>query len=139
MLFPEGLLGVSWRVLEEAGRQAGGAHTCPRLIYSRSFPMNEHLLWTELISLQAQWGNKDTRAYIGPQESSKSKGRDLSQKLEAHLICTTQPPLCSSPAFLLTCVCACVCVCVCVCVEGGGGGEGCDLGAWEVDLETACQ
>lgn len=36
--------------------------------------MNEHLLWTELISLQAQWGNKDTRAYIGPQESSKSKG-----------------------------------------------------------------
>ena len=37
------------------------------------------------------------------------------------------------------CVCVRVCVCVCVCVEGGGGGEGCDLGAWEVDLETACQ
>ena len=110
MLFPEGLLGVSWHVLGEAGRQAGGAHTGPRLIHSPLFPINEHPPWTELISLQAQWGNTDTRAYIGPQESSKSKGRDLSQKLEAHLICTTQPPLCSSPALLLTCVCVCVCL-----------------------------
>ena len=112
---------MSWRVLGEAGRQAGGAHTCPRQTHCRSFPVNEHPPWTELISLQAQWGNTDTRAHIGPQESSKSKGQDPSQKLEAHLTCTTQPPLCSSPAFLLTytCVRACVhaSVCVCVCVH----------------------
>ena len=123
---------MSWRVLGEAGRQAGGAHTCPRQTHCRSFPVNEHPPWTELISLQAQWGNTDTRAHIGPQESSKSKGQDPSQKLEAHLTCTTQPPLCSSPAFLLTyacvracvhasvcvraCVCTCVRACVCVCV-----------------------
>ena len=119
---------MSWRVLGEAGRQAGGAHTCPRQTHCRSFPVNEHPPWTELISLQAQWGNTDTRAHIGPQESSKSKGQDPSQ-LEAHLTCTTQPPLCSSPAFLLTharvrvrlcvhlCVCAHVRVCTCICVR----------------------